>query len=117
MSITKTAQTVLEKRIFLKDTEGNLLEKTWDEVCNRVAKCFATTREEETQFYHMMERLDSLPNSPVLMNAGTEIKSYSACFVLPVEDSIESIFKYYADAAFIGKSGGGVGANFSNLRR
>lgn len=108
--ITETAQKVLEERYFLKG------ETKWDDVALRVANCFGKGEEENLKFYLMMKELDGLPNSPALMNAGTEIKSYSACYVLPVEDSIESIFKYYSDAGLISKSGGGVGANFSSIR-
>jgi len=108
--LTETAQKVLEQRYFL---EG---ETKWEHLVERVSSFFATTKEEYEDFYGMLLRMDYLPNSPTLMNAGTDIKSFSACFVLPVEDSIESIFKYYKDAALISKSGGGVGANFSNIR-
>ena len=114
--ITETAQRVLEERYFLKDSDGNLIETEWHHLVDRVSKHFATSREEEKLFTRMMEGLDSLPNSPTLMNAGTEITSYSACFVLPVKDSIPSIFKYISDAALISKSGGGVGANLSAIR-
>ena len=114
--ITKTAETVLKKRYFLKDSEGNLLENTWNEVSNRNAICFGKDASEVGDFAATMNALDFLPNSPALMNAGTEITSYSACFVLPIGDSIDDIFRFYHNAALISKSGGGVGANFSGLR-
>lgn len=110
MEITTTAQTVLQKRYYL---EG---ETKWGDVCNRVADCFGQSPRERDDFYHLMANSDFLPNSPALMNAGTSIKAYSACYVLPIHDSIDSIYKFYADAAKISKSGGGIGANFSELR-
>ena len=108
--ITKTAQEVLERRYFLED------ESTWQELVARVANSFSSNEEEYENFYWVLNNGDFLLNSPALMNAGTDIKSYSACFVLPIQDNMESIFKYYGDAALISKSGGGVGANFSKLR-
>jgi len=108
--ITQTAQAVLEKRYFING------ESTWEHLVNRVSNHFGSTQEEKASFRNTMLSLDFLPNSPALMNAGTSIKAYSACYVLPVEDSIESIFKYYSDAGLISKSGGGVGANFNNIR-
>ena len=108
--LTDTAQKVLEERYY---HEG---EATWHDLVARVATFFANDTDESNAFYKMMYDLDALPNSPTLMNAGTQITSYSACFVLPVEDNIESIFKYYTDAGLISKSGGGVGCNFSSIR-
>lgn len=108
--ITETAQAVLEKRYFING------EKSWTQLCRRVGGWFGANEGEEIEFFGIMNRMDFLPNSPALMNAGTSIKSYSACYVLPVEDSIESIYKFYSDAALISKSGGGVGANYSRIR-
>jgi ribonucleoside-diphosphate reductase alpha chain len=108
--ITSTAQEVLEKRYFL---DG---ESTWDQLATRVANHFSSSEKEEQDFKQVLSTCDFLLNSPALMNAGTEIESYSACYTLPVEDNMASIFKYYSDAALISKSGGGVGANFSHLR-
>ncbi len=108
--ITETAQRVLEERYFL---EG---ESTWGDLTTRVATHFGKDADEILAFQDLMDNLDFLPNSPCLMNAGTTIKAYSACYVLPVEDSIESIYKFYSDAAIISKSGGGVGCNYSQIR-
>jgi len=109
-AITDTALEVLKKRYFLKG------ETEWSDVARRVAETFGKGLKERNGIYHMLTYMNALPNSPVLMNAGTGIKAYSACYVLPLEDSIESIFKYYSDAGLISKSGGGVGANFSPIR-
>ena len=108
--LTSTALEVLKSRYFL---EG---ESTWEDLTFRVAKHFGKDAGEKTDFKLLMDDLDFLPNSPALMNAGTAINAFSACYVLPVEDSIDSIYKFYSDAALISKSGGGVGANYSAVR-
>lgn len=110
LTITPTAQTVLEKRYF---RDG---ETTWGQLTTRVATCFGKDDGEIDSFKSLMDEGDFLPNSPALMNAGTELTAYSACYVLPVEDNIDSIYKFYGDAAKISKSGGGIGANYSFLR-
>jgi ribonucleoside-diphosphate reductase alpha chain len=110
MELTETAKVVLNKRYFLPG------ESKWSDLCHRNANHFGNTEEEKKSFFDIMFAGDFLPNSPALMNAGTSINSFSACFVLPIEDSIDSIYKFYADAAKISKSGGGVGANYSKLR-
>lgn len=110
MEITETAQKVLKKRYFLPN------ESTWLELCSRVSNFFGKDKKEKETFYNLIFDGYFLPNSPTLMNAGTNINSFSACFVLPIEDNIESIYKFYMDAAKISKSGGGVGSNYSKIR-
>ncbi len=123
--ISDNARTVLEKRYLRKDENGNPIE-TPEELFYRVAeniagaeKVFDPDVNNEIwieKFYNMMVDMDFLPNSPTLMNAGRELQQLSACFVLPIGDSMEDIFTAVKNTALIHKSGGGTGFSFSNIR-
>ncbi len=116
MKLTENALKVLEKRYFRKNENGVLIED-WDKMLTRVASNIASGDEEKThRFYQLMDAGYFLPNSPTLMNAGGDLQQLSACFVLPIEDSMESIFETVKNAALIHKSGGGTGFSFSHLR-
>jgi ribonucleoside-diphosphate reductase alpha chain len=116
---------VLRRRYLLKDDDRNVVE-TPSELFRRVAshvaqgernfKSSVTPEEAEERFYHMMRNLEFMPNSPTLMNAGTSLGQLSACFVIPVEDSVEGIFRALKDMARIHQTGGGTGFSFSRLR-
>ncbi|MBQ2770429.1 MAG: vitamin B12-dependent ribonucleotide reductase [Clostridia bacterium] len=122
--ISANAMKVLEKRYLAKDENGKLCE-TVEDLFVRVASAIAKADENygddpaiaQKTFYDMMTDLRFLPNSPTLMNAGRPLGQLSACFVLPVADTMEDIFEAVKDAALIHKSGGGTGFSFSRLRQ
>ncbi|MGD0566238.1 MAG: ribonucleotide reductase N-terminal alpha domain-containing protein, partial [Candidatus Goldiibacteriota bacterium] len=124
-ALSDNACKVLEKRYFLKDKNNESIEDAtglFMRVAQNIAEADkiydkkADTAAVAADFYEIMASLDFLPNSPTLMNAGRDLQQLAACFVLPVEDSIEGIFEAIKNAALIHKSGGGTGFSFSRLR-
>jgi ribonucleoside-diphosphate reductase alpha chain len=122
--LTSNALTVLARRYLKKDEQGRVIEST-EEMFRRVAANVAQAdlmygnadvRATEEEFYRVLLNLEFLPNSPTLMNAGRPLQQLAACFVLPVEDSLESIFDAVKETALIHQSGGGTGFSFSRLR-
>jgi len=123
--LTPQAVTILERRYLKKDARGRIIESP-EEMFRRVAKNIAEAEQiyghqnspEELSeiFFRMMASLDFLPNSPCLMNAGRDLQQLAACFVLPIEDSLDSIFETVKQTALIHQSGGGTGFSFSRLR-
>ena len=123
--LSENARTVLERRYLRKDLHGKIIE-TPEEMFRRVARHIAKAekaygdesrvKKMEEVFHAMMTEFKFLPNSPTLMNAGRRLGQLAACFVLPIEDSMEGIFDALKSAALIHKSGGGTGFAFSRLR-
>ena len=135
MSITKLSKNaliILEQRYLMRNEGGKVKEKPED-LFRRVARNISIAdaryvhnkrliekdniiKKTEEEFYNLMASLDFLPNSPTLLNAGRKMQQLAACFVLPLDDDIDSIFKTLHDAARVHKTGAGTGFNFSNLR-
>ena len=125
MELSGNAKTVLERRYLCKDSQGNLVEDI-PGMFMRVAGAIAAADSEfdpkadiaatADEFLRLMTELKFMPNSPTLMNAGKHLGQLSACFVLPIGDSMEEIFDAVKQAALIHKSGGGTGFSFSRLR-
>ena len=125
VSVTKNARVVLEKRYLKKDDSGKAVESPED-MFQRVARSIAgadrlfdpqaNVKKTELKFQKLITNLWFLPNSPTMMNAGRRLGQLAACFVLPIEDSMESIFETVKHTAMIHKSGGGTGFSFSNIR-
>ena len=106
----EVAERILRIRYYRDD------EKSFDELCRRVAAAIADSKDEEDEYFEMMNSLRFLPNSPTLMNAGTDMNQLAACFTIYVGDSITEIFDAMKWGAMIHRSGGGTGYNFSNIR-
>ncbi|RJQ21003.1 adenosylcobalamin-dependent ribonucleoside-diphosphate reductase [Candidatus Woesearchaeota archaeon] len=124
LKLSPNALRVLAGRYLLRDDKGAITE-TPSRLFRRVAKAVAaadtlytkgTARKTEEEFFRILSSLEFIPNSPTLMNAGTPLGQLSACFVLPIEDSLSSIFDTLKNAALIHQSGGGTGFSFSKLR-
>ncbi len=123
--ISLNALKILKEKYLLKDADGNIAE-TPEQMFHRVAKAITQADKAyekntdlvatEQEFFELMQSLDFLPNSPCLMNAGTEIPQIIACFALPIEDSIDGIYDTMKIAAKVHKYGSGTGFNFSTLR-
>lgn len=133
LELTSTARKVLNDRYLLKDKQRNPVE-TVEDMFRRVAKAVSMAeldfpvelpasgsmdsirQEQEDIFYNTMITMEFLPNTPTLINAGRSLGQLSACFVLPIEDNMRSIFNSVTNAALIHQSGGGTGFSFSNIR-
>jgi ribonucleoside-diphosphate reductase alpha chain len=124
MRLSSNALAVLSRRYLKKDEEGTVVEtpvEMFRRVANNIAQAdllygHADARKTEEDFFHVLSNLVFLPNSPTLMNAARPLQQLAACFVLPIEDSLESIFDAVKETAIIHQSGGGTGFSFSHLR-
>jgi ribonucleoside-diphosphate reductase alpha chain len=123
LNLSKNAMMILEQRYLKRNEKGKVIEKPED-MLRRVAKNISeadkkykgNVKKAEREFYNLMASLDFLPNSPTLLNAGRKLQQLAACFVLPINDDIDSIFRTLHQTALIHKTGAGTGFNFSRLR-
>jgi ribonucleoside-diphosphate reductase alpha chain len=124
LKLSLAAVTVLRERYLLRDEQGRPTEST-GEMMDRAARCVADAEDQyrpssadqwAERFATLMRRLEFLPNSPTLMNAGTDLGLLAGCFVLPIEDSLHAIFTTLGQAAEIQRAGGGTGYSFTHLR-
>src|SRR3989304_5611633 len=123
--LSENALKVLKKRYLKRNSKGKVIENP-SGMFHRVASHVAqsenrfnkgkSAEEADAEFYEIMARLEFLPNSPTIMNAGKNLGQLSACFVIPIEDSLDSIFQAVKNTAIIHQTGGGTGFSFSNLR-
>lgn len=125
LSLSENSLRVLEKRYLKRDQNGRVIEKPQDmlrRVANNIAQADgfydkkSDIKKTEDEFFEVIASADFIPNSPTLMNAGRQLQQLSACFVLPVGDSMESIFEAIKYTAIIHKTGGGTGFSFSSIR-
>lgn len=115
-------QKLLEKRYFLRDNQGQLLEHSWSDVAKRVATNIAQAENEKDipyyidKFYTKINNMEFIPSSPCIFNAGTTSQSLSSCFVVDIEDNIEGIFQTVAECAKIFQMAGGAGFSMRKIR-
>lgn len=122
MELSEQSKSVIKRRYLKRNDKGNVVEnprKMFKRVAGNIAQVESNKvkyKKYKNAFYYKMSKLEFLPNSPTLMNAGNDLQMLSACFVLPVPDSIKGIFDAIKNAAIVNKAGGGTGFSFSNLR-
>jgi len=116
MELSDNARAVLKKRYLKKDRMGDIIEDEKAMLTRVSNNISGGDKGKAKRYFDLMNNCYFLPNSPTLMNAGNDLQQLSACFVLPIEDSMESIFSAVKNAALIHKSGGGTGFSFSKLR-
>ena len=120
--VSENAQKLLEKRYYLRDSDGNLLEHSWDDICRRVSNNVSSAENIDergywqNKFYNKMLNMDFIPSSPCLFNAGTNSQQLSSCFIVDIEDNIESIFSTVAECAKIFHRCGGAGFSMHKIR-
>lgn len=120
--ISKNAEKLLQKRYYLRDKNGNLLEHSWNDIAKRVGYNVGSAEKEELRkqwqetYTNKIANMDFIPSSPCLFNADTQSQQLSSCFVLDIEDNIEGIFHTVAECAKIFQMSGGAGFSMRKIR-